>query len=179
MRSSALSLGLLVSLCVAGCQREERALRTDPPVAEALAKVALAPEGISGAPPDVEVAQGPMYDSNAWQLSQGKRLYDWFNCKGCHADGGGVAGPGFMSGWWRYGPQIESVYASIRDGRPHGMPPFRNRMTDDQIWQLAGYVRSIGMFEPQTGAPARNDEMQSRPAESRGPATSDVPSPSR
>ena len=84
----------------------------------------LMPNGISGAPPDVEVAMNRTYEANAYQLGQGKRLYEWFNCTGCHANGGGGAGPAFLDSRWRYGPDPVSIFASIRDGRPHGMPPF-------------------------------------------------------
>ena len=59
------------------------------------------------------------------------------------------------------------------------MPSYRDKLTTEQIWQLAGYVQTIGMYAAETAAPSRNDEMQSRPAESRGPAGADVPSPSR
>ena len=72
-----------------------------------------------------------------------------------------------------------SIFVSIRDGRPHGMPAFRDKLTTDQIWQLAGYVQTIGLYGGETAAPSRNDEMQSRPAESRGPAGADIPPPSR
>jgi cytochrome c oxidase cbb3-type subunit III len=170
---------LLILALAPGCKREERDLRLDPPAAEALDQIALMPNGINGAPPDIEAAMGKPYESNAYQLNQGKRLYEWFNCKGCHADGGGAAGPGFLSGWWRYGPDMVSLFASIRDGRPHGMPAFRDRLATEQIWQLAGYVRTIGMYSSMTAAPSRNDEMQSRPAENRGPAGADIRAPSR
>jgi len=115
-------------------------------------------------------AEGNPYDSNAYQLSQGKRLYYWFNCQGCHADGGGDAAPSFTTGWWRYGPDRVSLFLSIRDGRPHGMPTFERRLTSDQIWQLVGYIRAMGDYASKTGAPSRNDDMQSRPAENRAPA---------
>ena len=52
----------------------------------------------------------------------------------------GGSGPSFLDGWWYYGPDIVSIYASIRDGRPHGMPAFRDKLTNDQIWQLTGYI---------------------------------------
>jgi cytochrome c oxidase cbb3-type subunit 3 len=65
-----------------------------------------------------------------------------------------------------------SVVASIRDGRPHGMPAFGNKMTSDQIWQLAGYVRTIGAYSAQYTAPSRNDDKHARPAENRAPAAS-------
>lgn len=81
-------VGLVCIVCLAGCEREKRDLRLDPPEAAALDAIALMPNGISGAPPDVEVAMNKPYETNAYQLSQGKRLYEWFNCTGCHANGG-------------------------------------------------------------------------------------------
>lgn len=177
MRRTVAILSSLVALM--GCEREKRDLRLDPPSAEALDAVAQMANGIGGAPPDIDVAMGHPYQGNAYQLSQGKRLYEWFNCTGCHANGGGAAGPAFLDDWWRYGPDAVSIFVSIRDGRPHGMPPYRDKLTTDQIWQLTSYVQTIGMYASETAAPSRNDEMQSRPAESRGPAGADIPPPSR
>jgi cytochrome c oxidase cbb3-type subunit 3 len=166
-----LSLVLLsISVAAAGCQREERELRLDPPVAAALDKVALMPNQIGGAPPETYFALGKPYESNAYNLSEGKRLYSWFSCKACHADGQGGVGPAFLDGWWHYGPDMVSIFASIRDGRPHGMPAFRDKMTTEQIWQLAGYVQTIGAYSAKTAAPSRDDEKQTRPAENRAPA---------
>ena len=125
--------------------------------------------GIGGATPPVLASLGHPYENNAYQLNQGKRLYTWFNCKECHADGGGNIGPALMDGWWRYGPDPASIFATIRDGRPHGMPAFGDKMTTDQIWQLTGYVRTIGAMSASTAAPSRNDDLQSRPAENRTP----------
>jgi cytochrome c oxidase cbb3-type subunit III len=161
---------LMSSLC--GCEREKRQYRTDPPVAAALDEVAPMPNGIAGAPPDAYVAAGEPYTSNAYDLSQGKQLYSEFNCSGCHAEGGGASGPAFLDGWWRYGPQVVSIYVSIRDGRPRGMPAFGSRLTTEQIWQLAGYVQTIGAYSAKTSAPGRDDAMQSRPSENRSPAKS-------
>ena len=172
-------LVLVSAITLTACEREQRDLRLDPPAAEALDRVALMPNGIGGAPPDILVASGRPYSSNAYQLSQGKRLYEWFNCTACHAHGGGSSGPAFLDGWWRYGPDIESVFASIRDGRPHGMPSYRAHLTTEQIWQLAGYVQTIGAYSALTAAPSRDDAMQSRPAENRAPARADVHAPSR
>src|SRR5690349_2677198 len=99
---------LALALGAASCQREVRDLRIDPPVAAALDRSASMPHGIAGAPPRVYTELGKPYAGNAYQLSQGKRLYEQFNCKGCHADGGGAAGPALLDGWWSYGPEIES-----------------------------------------------------------------------
>ena len=155
---------LLAFALLGGCRREERELRLDPPVAAALDDLRLMPNRISGAPPEVFFALGKPSEGNAYALGQGKRLYGWFGCPACHGKAGeGGEGPSFLDGWWLYGPEIVSVAASIRDGRPHGMTP-------EQIWQLAGYVRTIGAYAPSGAAPGRNDDPQLRPAENRGPA---------
>jgi cytochrome c oxidase cbb3-type subunit 3 len=171
----ALPIALLVGLSLCACKREQRSLRTDPPVAAALAKVAVMPGEISGTPPKVDRALGHPSQTNAYELSQGKRLYTWFNCDGCHADGGGASGPALIDGWWRYGPDPVSIFVSIHDGRPGGMPAFANRLTTEQIWQLTGYVQSLGALSAQTAAPSRNDDMQTRPAENRAPAAARLP----
>ena len=165
----------LMPLAVAACEREQRSLRTPPPVAAALDYVALMPNGIGGAPPPVLTVLGHPYENNAYQLNQGKRLFTWFNCKGCHADGGGNTGPALMDGWWRYGPDPASIFATIRNGRPNGMPAFGDKRTTDEIWQLVGYVRTIGAMSARTAAPSRNDDLQSRPSENRAPAASRNP----
>jgi cytochrome c oxidase cbb3-type subunit 3 len=163
----------LVSLGLAGAigwMRGEQQLRLQPPIANQLGKIRLMPNGISGAPPQVYFALGAPYEGDAYSLNQGKRLYAWFGCPSCHGDGRGAAGPSFLDGWWLYGPEMVSVVASIRNGRPHGMPAFRDRMTDEQIWQLAGYVRSIGAYSASPSAPSRSDGKHTRPAENRAPA---------
>jgi cytochrome c oxidase cbb3-type subunit 3 len=165
---------LLIALCtvvaLTACKREEREWRTDPPIGAALDQVKPMPNRINGATPTVLAALGEPYENNAYQLNQGKRLYAWFNCQGCHADGGGNGGPALMDGWWRYGPDRVSIFLSIRDGRPNGMPAFVNRMTTDEIWQLAGYIRTLGGYTGSAAAPSRNDAMQTHPAENRAPA---------
>lgn len=70
-----LSMFLSVAVATAGCQREERQLRLDPPVAAALDNIALMPNPIGGAPPKTYFALDKPYETNAYNLSQGKRLY--------------------------------------------------------------------------------------------------------
>jgi len=166
----ALPLALAPLLLFAACKREQRSLRTDPPVAAAMTQVAAMPGGIDGTPPAVDRALGHPWQTNAYELSQGKRLYGWFNCNGCHADGGGASGPALMDGWWRYGPDPVSIYLSIHGGRPGGMPAYADRLTTEQIWQLTGYLQALGAMSAATAAPGRNDDMQTRPGENRAPA---------
>jgi cytochrome c oxidase cbb3-type subunit 3 len=177
MRRMLVLATLLGAASLPGCKREARDLRADPPTGSALNDVKPMANRINGAIPAVTTALGDPYESNAYQLSEGKRLYTWFNCKGCHADGGGGIGPALMDGWWRYGPDRVSVFLSVRGGRPNGMPAFGDRLTAEQIWQLTGYVRTIGAWSGKTAAPSRNDEMQSRPSENRAPAAADLTLP--
>jgi cytochrome c oxidase cbb3-type subunit 3 len=153
-----------------GWLREARQYRSDPPVTADLETSRLLPNGIGGTPAEVYFAMGKPYEKDGFNLSQGKRLYDWFGCPSCHGDGRGGKGPSFLDGWWLYGPDIVSVVVSIRNGRPHGMPAFRDRMTEEQIWQLAGYVQTIGAYKAPAGAPSRNDDKHTRPSENRAPA---------
>jgi cytochrome c oxidase cbb3-type subunit 3 len=165
----------MATLLLSACKREQRDFRTDPPAVQKLGDIAVLPGGISGAPPAIDRVLGHPYQTNAYQLSQGKRLYAWFNCSGCHAQGGGASGPALTDSWWRYGPDMVSILVSIRDGRPDGMPAFRDKLTTEQIWQLAGYVQAMGAYSAQTAAPNRNDEMQARPSENRAPAAANGP----
>ncbi|TIP37515.1 MAG: cytochrome C, partial [Mesorhizobium sp.] len=93
----------------------------------------------------------------------------WFNCSGCHANGGGGMGPALMDQKWIYGSSMESIHATIRDGRPNGMPSFRDKIPDDQIWELAAFVRSLSGNAPSSAAPSRNDDMMAHPSENRMP----------
>ena len=61
------------------------------------------------------------------------------------------------------------IAQTIREGRPNGMPSFRGKVPDDQIWQIAAYVRSMGRNVPKAAAPGRNDDMHPGPAELRRP----------
>lgn len=53
-------------LALAGCQREERELRLDPPLAAGLDQLRLMPNRIPGTPPEVYFTLGKPYESNAF-----------------------------------------------------------------------------------------------------------------
>ena len=65
-------------------------------------------------------------------MAEGQRLYRWYNCAGCHANGGGGMGPPLMDDKWIYGSEPENIVATILEGRPNGMPSFRGKVPDDQ-----------------------------------------------
>jgi cytochrome c oxidase cbb3-type subunit 3 len=105
------------------------------------------------------------YDDNAWAVNQGKLYYAWFNCSGCHAQGGGGEGPALMDSSWRYGSSPSAIFATIIDGRPNGMPAFRGKIPEQQVWQLVAYVRALGGFVRLDVQPGRSDALQGHPAE--------------
>jgi cytochrome c oxidase cbb3-type subunit 3 len=167
-RAACLALLCAATLLVA-CKREERDPRPDPrrdATDRAVPVTTLEP---GGGRPSQSSPEAQRFAANAFHLSEGKRLFAWFNCVGCHANGGGGMGPALMDDKWIYGSSIESIHATIRDGRPNGMPTFGGRIPDDQIWELAAYVRSLGGLAPAAASPSRNDDMMAHPAENRLP----------
>ena len=163
------ALLLSASLALAACQREERDTRPQSALGSGerpTPVTTLEPGGQRPSPTDNKAAS---FEANAFHLSEGKRLFSWFNCSGCHANGGGGMGPALMDEKWIYGSSMESIHATIRDGRPNGMPSFRDKIPDDQIWELAAFVRSLSGNAPSSAAPSRNDDMMVHPSENRMP----------
>jgi cytochrome c oxidase cbb3-type subunit 3 len=70
-----------------------------------------------------------------------------------------------MDDVWIYGSAPENIYATIVEGRPNGMPSFRGKIPDSQIWQIVAYVRSMSGLASQGAAPARSDHMHAKPSE--------------
>lgn len=171
-----LTLLVLCACLAAGCEREARELYGhNPPQASAgiVPVSTLYPGPLPSVPTPASPPASPLairpvdhaYEHNAFALSQGKRLYTWFNCSGCHAQGGGGIGPALMDAQWRYGSDLGSIAGSIAEGRPNGMPAFGGKLTYDQIMQLSAYVRSLGGLVPMAAAPGRNDNMSVREPE--------------
>lgn len=97
-----------------------------------------------GEPPVSEASKNAAeYEGNEDMIEAGRQLYTAMNCVGCHSHGGGGMGPALMDDRWIYGSSIEHIFSSIREGRPNGMPSFRGRLPDEQIWQISAFVRSL------------------------------------
>ena len=148
---------------ILACEREERGFRVNTPDSNRInsKEVTTLQAG--------EVVPTPVtkneYEDNALALSQGKQLFSQMNCVGCHANGGGAIGPALMDDKWIYGSQPEQIFATIVEGRPNGMPSFRNKLPDYQVWQIVAYVRSMSGQASKTAAPGRNDDMQMKTPE--------------
>jgi cytochrome c oxidase cbb3-type subunit 3 len=77
-------------------------------------------------------------------LPEGRRLFVWFNCAGCHGDhAGGGMGPSLRDSTWIYGGNDPQILASIADGRTKGMPAWGIKLPPDQIWKIVTYIKSM------------------------------------
>jgi mono/diheme cytochrome c family protein len=76
--------------------------------------------------------------------AMGGQLFIAYNCLDCHgAEGSGAMGPSFQDGRWHFGGAPGEVFESIYQGRPDGMPAWGGRISNDEIWMLTAYVRSL------------------------------------
>jgi cytochrome c oxidase cbb3-type subunit 3 len=79
-------------------------------------------------------------------------------------------GPALMDDEWIYGSNPEQVFATIAEGRPNGMPSFKYRLSNQQIWQLVAYVRSLSSLNPKGARSGREEHMMVKPAEMQTPS---------
>jgi cytochrome c oxidase cbb3-type subunit III len=148
---------MLLALIASGCERESRPVDKLTSAATQPASLTdLFPGGTT--PPTSKVSP---FQQNAWGMAEGKRLFTYYNCSGCHANGGGGMGPALMDDKWIYGSDPTAIFSSIVEGRPNGMPSWRNKIADAQVWQLVAYVQSMSGQAPQAAMPSRSDHMRS------------------
>jgi len=155
-RHALCALALLVA-----CDREARRFRESPPSAQpaGLVRVSTLQPG-----PYVDSTHlGNVYQENAYAVTEGQRLFGWYNCAGCHANGGGGMGPALTDDEWIYGSAPEQIYQTIVEGRPNGMPSWGGRIPTPQVWMLVAYVRSLSGLTPSWARSARQDHLMNTP----------------
>jgi cytochrome c oxidase cbb3-type subunit 3 len=111
----------------------------------------------SGAPPAIGIPVGPVpgpklalnlptnpYVNDQVAITEGRRLFLWYNCAGCHGGhGGGGMAPSLRNPVWKYGSSDAHIFASIAEGRGEGMPAWGTKVPEDQIWKLVAYIKSM------------------------------------
>jgi cytochrome c oxidase cbb3-type subunit 3 len=164
-----LVVAVLLVAALAGCYREKREFQSPPqtsppdPAKGSDLRPGDRPALKSGSKPTPDRSH---LDENAYAVNQGKRLFRWYNCSGCHGGGGGGGmGATLSDAGWRYGHEPAAIYATIVEGRPNGMPAFGGRIPDDQVWQLVAYVRSLSGQLRKDVAPSRSDSLSGAPPE--------------
>ncbi len=111
----------------------------------------------SSAPPPMNTPVGPVpgptenppraqnpYAKDRAAMGEGRELFVRFNCSGCHGGrAGGGMGPSLRDQDWIYGSTDAQIFSSIAEGRAHGMPAWGTKISEDQIWKLVAYVKSL------------------------------------
>lgn len=161
MKILSIALALLM-FATLGCKREERKFREPTPSSTASNGVTMS--GLHPASPTQGHVppSGPVnnaYEESAYAVSEGQKLFDQYNCSGCHAHGGGGIGPPLIDESWIYGSQPQNIFSTIVEGRPNGMPSFRGKIPDQQVWELVAFVRSMSGQLKKDVAPGRSDDM--------------------
>jgi cytochrome c oxidase cbb3-type subunit III len=151
-------LGLL-----AGCGRASTHM-VGPPLSEAAVGGVIASSLVPGYSHSVSTLepQAAKYYDNPQAVIDGKRLFSQYNCSGCHSNGGGGMGPPLMDGVWIYGSRLEQIHQTLVEGRPNGMPAWGGKIPDEQLWEIAAYVRSMSL--PQTLAAQSANTPSQTPA---------------
>ena len=148
-------------LALTSCERERRNARPAP--VRTIIYDGAAPESTlePGGPKTRLAVANPSYGS-AYDISEGQRLYQWYNCVGCHANGGGGMGPPLIKQEWIYGGEPPNMFDTIVKGRPNGMPTWGGRIPEYQIWQIIAYVRSLNQQQPKSATAPRVDTMEQK-----------------
>ena len=84
-------------------------------------------------------------EGNASAISEGHQLFISMNCAGCHGyDAKGGMGPNLTDSFWRYGGMPSSIYNSIYEGRPQGMPAWGRTLPAQDIWKIVAFIETLG-----------------------------------
>lgn len=107
------------------------------------------------------VVFGPLsnpYAGNVTAATEGRQIFVQYNCSGCHGGrAGGGMGPSLRDSLWIYGDSDAQIYGTIMEGRSAGMPAWGAKLTDEQIWKLVTYIRTLGSAnEPDPPPPPAN-----------------------
>ena len=136
------SLALLCALLASACEREVRPFQ-ELSVASARSQKPSLSALYPGSQPPATPENSP-FQQNAYGMSEGKRLFDSFNCSGCHGGrAGGGMGPSLRDVDWLYGNSDAQLFSTIVEGRAHGMPSWQTRLTADQVWKLVSYIKAL------------------------------------
>lgn len=87
--------------------------------------------------PGADSLLNPLAGDSAAVVDGGK-LFDGFNCSGCHPG----AGPALTDGRWKYGGTDGQIFTSIYFGRARGMPAYGGAVPRESIWRIVAWLRA-------------------------------------
>ncbi len=138
LHAFALLAGSCGLVCLTGCNSTSAsASAVAPPQNRAI----VGPIPGNNAPPPFPTNP---YALNSQARADGRRLFNAYNCSGCHGDhAGGGMGPSLRDESWIYGGRDANIFASIAEGRANGMPAWGVKLPDEDMWKLTAYIRSM------------------------------------
>ena len=114
-----------------------------------LATVAILASGLCLAAAVAAIAQVPATPES---IAAGQQVYQR-NCASCHGrsgDGGPgndliPAAPSLVDDQWDHGSTDKAIFDNIKNGvaPDFNMVPFKDKLKDDDIWNVVNYLRSI------------------------------------
>ena len=148
---------IALTITLSACESERREFRVIPPAGAPDELTPLSDLRAGGAGSSESTTF--RYGSNAHALKEGQTLYHRMNCVGCHYHGGGGIGPALMDAEWIYGSDPAQIFKSIVEGRPNGMPSYKGKLGNQQVWQLVAYVRSLSGLDGSVFSSSREDHL--------------------
>jgi mono/diheme cytochrome c family protein len=101
--------------------------------------------------PEAQKLKNPI-PSDGSSIEEGRKLY-LRHCASCHGPSGKGDGSMALAGGtpanltdegWDHGSSDGEIFVVIRDGTSSDMEPYKDRLTEKQMWQLVNYIRSLG-----------------------------------
>ena len=119
-----------------------------------LATVAILAPGLCLAAAVAAIAQ---VSATPESIAAGQQVYQR-NCASCHGrtgDGGPgndliPAAPSLVDDQWDHGSTDKAIFDNIKNGvaPDFNMVPFKDKLKDDEIWNVVNYIRSIAKKKP-------------------------------
>ncbi len=108
--------------------------------------------GFAGAQNPAKPKKLNPYTGDPEAIKEGRGVYFLYSCNGCHGGtgGGGMAGAApLFDDEWNYGSDDETLFKLMRGQIPDQiMPAVGQNMTDDEIWKVIAWIRSIYKGDP-------------------------------
>jgi mono/diheme cytochrome c family protein len=101
--------------------------------------------------PEAQKLKNPVASDPA-SIEEGRKLY-LRHCASCHGPSGKGDGSMALAGGtpanltdesWDHGSSDGEIYVVVRDGTTSDMEPYKDRLSEKQMWQLVNYIRSLG-----------------------------------
>lgn len=155
MRATALALGVILAAGLGGCEDGGDGADVAP-----LAAVPPVEGHVIGPQPGPDRAMPRVvnpFSDDPTAAADGRRLFIWYNCYGCHGGrAGGGMGPMLRDWHWIYGGSDADIFSSIAQGRARGMPAWGTKLPAEEIWKLVAYLQTLGASaEPEPPPPNR------------------------